>query len=163
MDFATRTLAVMALIAALWFGMLIVSAELYLSAGDGLLDSRVMGYDITAVNLYLTQLSASEIWFYAGPFRLLGTLAPPLMACTFVGLILKLARTGWRVGVAFPLVYVFADLRENALIGQILSTSSESITPSLVAQASAMTQLKWGFLVLSLGVVLVLWKRERGR
>lgn len=161
MDFPTKVLGVMALIAALCFGMLIVSSEMYLSVGSGLLDGRMFGYDAAAVRLYLGQLSEPELWFYAGPFRLLDTVAPPLLALTFVGLIWTLGRSLWRMAVILPLVYLIADLRENALVGQILNIGIEGLDANLVMKASNMTQLKWAFLVLSLGVVLWLWKKGR--
>jgi hypothetical protein len=103
------------------------------------------------VSRYLALLSAESRQFYIGPFRALDTIVPPLLAATFSVIIWTLGSTLWRITVVFPLIYVIADLRENALVGQILQvTTTDAET---VSRASDMTQLKWLFSVLSLTVV----------
>ena len=134
-------------------------AEIYLSVGFGLLDGRLNGYDVEAVNKYLALLSSENRQFYIGSFRVLDTIFPPLLATTFAAIIWTLGSTLWRTTVVFPLIYVIADLRENALVGQILQATT--LDAETVSSASDMTQLKWLFTVLSFAVVLWLWRQGR--
>ena len=155
----TKTIAILAIASALGFGSLIVLSEIYLSVGFGLLDGRLKGYDVEAMNKYLALLPSENSQFYIGPFRALDTIVPPLLAATFTAIIGTLGSTLWRITVIFPLIYVIADLRENALVGQILQvTTTDAET---VSRASDMTQLKWLFSVLSLAVVFWLWRQGR--
>jgi hypothetical protein len=161
MIFSTKTLAILTFASALGFGALVALSETYLSAGYGLLDVRLIGYDVGAVTNYLELLSNEARAFYLGPFRTLDTIVPPLLALTFIALIWSLGQKFWRVTVIFPLIYVFADLRENALVGQILRAGPENLDGDMISSASDMTQLKWLFTVLSLAVVLWLWRKWR--
>lgn len=161
MAFSTKALAILTFASAIGFGALVVLSEMYLSAGNGLLDGRLNGYDGAAVFKYLELLPREGRAFYAGPFRILDSIVPPLLALTFIALIWTLGQRFWRVTIIFPLVYVFADLRENALVGQILQAGTKNLDAGVVASASNMTQLKWLFTVLSLGVVLWLWRKGR--
>ena len=161
MIFSTKTLTILTFTSAVGFGALVVVYEIYLSAGDGLLDVRLIGYDVGAVTNYLELLSNEARAFYLGPFRTLDTIVPPLLALTFIALIWSLGQKFWRVTVIFPLIYVFADLRENALVGQILRAGPKNLDGDMISSASDMTQLKWLFTVLSLAVVLWLWRKGR--
>ena len=89
------------------------------------------------------------------------SIVPPLLALTFSALIWTLGTPVWRATIILPLIYVIADLRENAIVGKILQSAGRDIDADLVANASDMTQLKWLFTVLSLGVVLWLWRKGR--
>ena len=116
MAITTETIAILAIASAIGFGSLVVLSEIYLSVGFGLLDGRLNGYDVEAVNRYLGLLSAENSQVYIGPFRALDTIVPPLLATTFAAIIWTLGKTLWRTKVVFPLIYVTADLRENALV-----------------------------------------------
>lgn len=161
MRVSNTTMAMLAIASAVGFGASVLLSEIYLSVGDGLLDGRLAGYDTASVNQYLGLLPAEGLTFYIGSFRVLDTIVPPVLALTFIGLIWTLGKTFWRAAIIFPLVYAFADLRENALVGQILNAGIGGSEDELVNNASDMTQLKWLFLVLSLGVVLWLWRKGR--
>ena len=159
MEITTKTIAILAITSVVGFGLLIVFSEIYLSVGSGLLDGRLYGYDVEAVTRYLALFSAENRQFYIGPFRALDIIVPPLLAATFTAIIGTLGSTLWRITVIFPLIYVIADLRENALVGQILQvTTTDAET---VSRASDRTQLKWLFSVLSLAVVFWLWRQGR--
>lgn len=160
---STKTLALLTLASAILFGALVVLSEIYLSVGEGLLDGRVIGYDVDAVAKYLGQLPNESRTFYLGTFRTLDTILPPLLGLTFIALIWSLGQKFWRSTIIFPLIYVIADLRENALVGQILRAGLKNLDANMVANASNMTQLKWLFIVLSLGVVLWLWRKGRAQ
>jgi len=161
MALSTKTLAILTFASALGFGVLVVLSEMYLGVGDGLLDGRLIGYDVEAVTKYLGLLSKENLAFYIGPFRVLDSIVPPLLALTFSALIWTLGTPVWRATIILPLVYVLADLRENAIVGKILQSAGRDIDADLVASASDMTQLKWLFTVLSLGVFLWLWRKGR--
>lgn len=124
MAITTETIAILAIASAIGFGSLVVLLEIYLSVGFGLLDGRLNGYDVEAVNRYLGLLSAENRQFYIGPFRALDTIVPPLLATTFAAIIWTLGKTLWRTEVVFPLIYGTADLRENALVGKILQATT---------------------------------------
>ena len=159
MAITTKTIAIFAIASAIGFGSLVVLSEIYLRVGFGLLDGRLNGYDVEAVNKYLALLSSENRQFYIGSFRVLDTIVPPLLAATFAAIIWTLGSTLWRTTIVFPLIYVIADLRENALVGQILQATT--LDAETVSRASDMTQLKWLFTVLSLAVVLWLWRQGR--
>jgi hypothetical protein len=151
MEITTKTIAILAIASVIGFGLLVVFWEIYLSVGFGLLDGRLNGYDVEAVTRYLALLAAENRQYYIGPFSALDTIVPPLLAATFTAIIWTLGSTFWRITVVFPLFYLIADLRENALVGKILQvTTTDAET---VSRASDMTQLKWLFTVLSLAVV----------
>ena len=124
MAITTETIAILAIASAIGFGSLVVLSEIYLSVGFGMLDGRLNGYDVEAVNRYLGLLSAENSQVYIGPFRALDTIVPPLLATTFAAIIWTLGKTLWRTKVVFPLIYVTADLRENALVGKILQATT---------------------------------------
>jgi hypothetical protein len=159
MAITTKTIAILAIASVFGFGSLVVFSEIYLSVGSGLLDGRLNGYDVEAVTRYLALLSAEDLQFYIGPFRALDTIVPPLLAATFTAIIWTLGSTLWSIMVVFPLIYVIADLRENALVGQILQ--GNTLDAETVSRASDMTQLKSLFIVMSLAVVLWLWRQGR--
>ena len=159
MAITTKKIAILAIASAIGFGSLVVLSEIYLSVGFGLLDGRLYGYDVEAVSRYLALLSSENRQFYIGSFRVLDTIVPPLLATTFAAIIWTLGSTLWRTTVVFPLIYVIADLRENALVGQILQATT--LDAQTVSSASDMTQLKWLFTVLSFAVVLWLWRQGR--
>jgi hypothetical protein len=159
MAITTKTIAILAIASVIGFGSLVVFSEIYLSVGSGLLDGRLNGYDVEAVTRYLALLSAEDLQFYIGPFRALDTIVPPLLAATFTAIIWTLGSTLWSIMVVFPLIYVIADLRENALVGQILQ--GNTLDAETVSRASDMTQLKSLFIVMSLAVVLWLWRQGR--
>ena len=159
MAITTKTIAILTIASVIGFGSLVVFSEIYLSVGYGLLDGRLNGYDVEAVTRYLALLSAENRQVYIGPFRALDTIVPPLLAATFTAVIWTLGSTLWRITVVFPVIYVIADLRENVLVGQILQVTT--IDAETVSRASDMTQLKWLFTVLSLAVVLWLWRQGR--
>jgi hypothetical protein len=163
MTISTKTLAILAIASAIGFTALVVLSEIYLSAGLGLLDGRLNGYDADAVTTYLGLLSEENRQFYIGPFRTLDTIVPPMLAATFAAMIWKLGNKLWRLTVIFPLIYVVADLRENALVGQILKAGNGNFDNAMAASASDMTQLKWLFTVLSLAAVLWLWRKGRAQ
>ena len=120
----TETTAILAIASAIGFGSLVVLSEIYLNVGFGLLDGRLNGYDVEAVNRYLGLLSAENSQVYIGPFRALDTIVPPLLATTFAAIIWTLGKTLWRTEVVFPLIYGTVDLRENALVGKILQATT---------------------------------------
>ena len=124
MAITTETIAILAIASAIGFGSLVVLSEIYLNVCFGLLDGRLNGYDVEAVNRYLGLLSAENSQVYIGPFRALDTIVPPLLATTFAAIIWTLGKTFWRTEVVFPLIYVTADLRENALVGKILQATT---------------------------------------
>ena len=124
MAITTETIAILAIASAIGFGSLVVLLEIYLSVGFGLLDGRLNGYDVEAVNRYLGLLSAENSQVYIGPFCALDTIVPPLLATTFAAIIWTLGKTLWRTEVVFPLIYGTADLRENALVGKILQATT---------------------------------------
>ena len=124
MAITTETIAILAIASAIGFGSLVVLLEIYLSVGFGLLDGRLNGYDVEAVNRYLGLLSAENSQVYIGPFRALDTIVPPLLATTFAAIIWTLGKTLWRTEVVFPLIYGTAALRENALVGKILQATT---------------------------------------
>lgn len=124
MAITTETIAILAIASAIGFGSLVVLSEIYLSVGFGMLDGRLNGYDVEAVNRYLGRLSAENSQVYIGPFRALDTIVPPLLATTFAAIIWTLGKTLWRTEVVFPLIYGTADLRENALVGKILQATT---------------------------------------
>ena len=124
MAITTETIAILAIASAIGFGSLVVLSEIYLNVGFGLLDGRLNGYDVEAVNRYLGLLSAENSQVYIGPFRALDTIVPPLLATTFAAIIWTLGKTLWRTEVVFPLIYGTADLRENALVGKILQATT---------------------------------------
>ena len=124
MAITTETIAILAIASAIGFGSLVVLSEIYLSVGFGLLDGRLNGYDVEAVNRYLGLLSAENSQVYIGPFRALDTIVPPLLAATFAAIIWTLGKTLWRTEVVFPLIYGTVDLRENALVGKILQATT---------------------------------------
>ena len=157
MAITTKTIAILTIASVIGFGSLVVFSEIYLSVGYGLLDGRLNGYDVEAVTRYLALLSAENRQVYIGPFRALDTIVPPLLAATFTAVIWTLGSTLWRITVVFPVIYVIADLRENALVGQILQVTT--LDAETVSRASDMTQLKWLFTLLSLAVVLWLWRQ----
>lgn len=159
MIFSSKTLAILTFASALGFGAMVVLSEIYLSAWDSLLDGRLIGYDVGAVTKYLELLSNEARAFSIGPFLSLGTIVPPLLALTFIALIWSLGQKFWRVTVIFSMICVFADLRENAFVGQILLAGFENLNGDMISITSDMTQLKWLFTVLSLAVVLWLWRK----
>ena len=124
MAITTETIAILAIASAIGFGSLVVLSEIYLSVGFGMLDGRLNGYDVEAVNRYLGLLSAENSQVYIGPFCALDTIVPPLLATTFAAIIWTLGKTLWRTEVVFPLIYGTADLRENALVGKILQATT---------------------------------------
>ena len=117
MAIMTKTIAILAIASAIGFGSLVVLLEIYLSVGFGLLDGRLNGYDVEAVNRYFALLSPENRQFYLGPFRGLDAIVPPLLAATFAAIIWTHGSTLWRTAVVYPLIYVIADFRENALVG----------------------------------------------
>ncbi len=121
MVLSTKTLAILTLASAIGFGALIVLSEMYLGAGDSLLDGRLIGYDVEAVTKYLGLLSKENFAFYTGLFWILDSIVPPLLALTFSALIWTLGTPVWRATIILPLIYVIADLRENAIVGKSYS------------------------------------------
>jgi hypothetical protein len=99
MEITTKTIAILAIASVIGFGLLVVFSEIYLSAGFGLLDGRLNGYDVEAVSRYLALLSAESRQFYICPLRALDTIVPPLLAATFSVIIWTLGSTLWRITV----------------------------------------------------------------
>jgi hypothetical protein len=156
---STKTIAVLAIALAVGLGLLVVLSGTYLSVGLGLLDGCLNGYDGEAVNRYLVKLSAESCQFYIGASRTLDIIIPLVLATTFAAIIWRLGSFLWRTTVFFSLIYVIADLRDNALVELMLQASTFDV--GTLSAASDMTQLKWLFPVLSLAVFLWLWRQGR--
>ena len=66
MAFSTKALAILTFASAIGFGALVVLTEMYLSAGNGLLDGRLNGYDGSAVFKYLELFITNTISIQIG-------------------------------------------------------------------------------------------------
>ena len=127
-------------------------------------DSRLAGYSPEDARSYLAALPPEARALYLGPFRMLDTLFPVLLAATLAGLTWRLSEarhTLLRAALMLlPLDYLAADLAENAKVAQILAFGPEA-PDLLIAVASRLTQFKWGALALSLVALAVLWLLRR--
>lgn len=152
-------------IAALLFAALAVLSNLWLQpAGQLVFDSRVAGYSLAEARAFLEVLNADQVALYLGLFRWIDTVFPVLLAVTLVALIANRKGRDLLRGVAAiaAFLYLFFDLRENALVARMLKTS-ENLSEELVASASMATMVKWGALAVSFGVLLwVIWRERRG-
>lgn len=151
--------------AALLFAALAVLSNLWLEPpGQLVFDSRVAGYSLAEAKAYLSVLSADQVTLYLGVFRWIDTVFPVLLCVTLVALTVNRKGRDLLRGVAVlgALLYLFFDLRENALVARILR-AGEGLSEELVASASTATMMKWGALAVSLGLLLWVRRQERRR
>ncbi|WP_390915234.1 hypothetical protein [Pseudosulfitobacter sp. SM2401] len=158
---AKHVLAVLMTLGVLGFIVLIVLSEQRLGVGEGLLDGRIGGYTVQDVYLYLQQISPQDRAFYLGPFRTLDTVVPLVMALGLAGMIWLHSAPILRVAALLPLFYLGFDWYENALVAQILTDGLKGLDMHLVTKASQMTVAKWAFLLASIGVTILAWRKAR--
>lgn len=151
-----RLVILLATLSVALFAVLAILSKGWLEP-DGVLifDSRVMGYDLAAAEAYLSALSPDARALYLGPFRQLDTVFPIVLGLTLVGALwlssMDLSLLARIAILAVPVLYVWADLQENARVAGILSGGGGDA--ALVAAASRLTQLKW--LTLGFGMLLL--------
>ncbi|MCX7558967.1 hypothetical protein OS190_05255 [Sulfitobacter sp. F26204] len=126
--------------------------------GQMIFDSRMAGYSVEAGRMYLQALTSEQTVLYLGPFRVLDTVLPILLALT-------MALFTWHhaAGVSVPLrlmaalspcVYLLLDLRENVFVALLLETGPQ-VSAGAILQASAYTVGK--FISLMLALLLCVW------
>ena len=163
-----RATLIAAVPAAILFATLLVLTELYLSP-EGLapFDARLFGYSSDEADAYLAALAASGgTALYLGLFRALDTVFPLLLTLAFLGALWVNTHGFWRgvrlVFVICPLVYLTADLWENARVAQILTVGLPT-SPEYVALTSMVTRAKWAAVLACWMLILVCWRRQLRR
>lgn len=132
----------------LFLALAVLSKSWLEEGGMVIFDSRVLGYDRGTAEALIEALKEEQLALYLGLFRLLDTLFPIALCLT---LLLLARRLGGIVAVlagAAALAYLFFDLRENALVAEMLRSGTD-LTDTLVASASSATLLKWTTLAAS--------------
>jgi hypothetical protein len=156
-----QVLAALLSIAVFGFGVLFVLSEMYLGAGEGLLDGRLGGYSVDDVAVYLGFLTPDARAFYLGTFRLLDTVIPLLIAVALAAIIWSYSARVLRVLAVLPFIYLGFDWYENALVAQIVTAGLKELDADLIARASLMTSAKWLFMLVSLGAAILGWRKAR--
>ncbi|NNE51128.1 MAG: hypothetical protein HKN30_01850 [Sulfitobacter sp.] len=127
---------------ALFLALAVLSKGWLEPGGALVFDSRLRGYDADAARAYLAALGPDAVALYLGLFRVLDTCFPILLTLS----ILLLARRAGPVPGVFPMIavlaYLFFDLRENALVSEMLRAGA-GVSDVLVQTASRATVLKW--------------------
>ena len=125
------------------FVALAVLSKGWLEPGGALIfDSRVAGYDGAEARAYFTSLEPRAVDLYLGLFRVLDTFFPIFLT---LAILLLARRTQGPIGLAAipaALAYLFFDLRENALVAEMLRAGKE-MSDALVVSASGATLMKW--------------------
>lgn len=161
-----RTVRLAAILAALALvGMIIVTKGWLEPAGLPILDMRFSGYDLEAVQAYLSSLGAEGRSFYTGVYHRLDT-AFLILTTFMLGGVIWLHTPHLNSAIRLllltvPAGYLMLDLGENALVGALLA-DQYVVSQSVVTNASQLTQAKW--LMLLAGVLLALgsWWIGRG-
>lgn len=167
-----RTLFWLILAAALglYAVMLVWSIPMISSAAGGqpIFDMRPAGYDFEAARSFLSALTPEGRRLYLGLQHRLDSVYPPLVALAIGWASVRLAPPSWRRAwpalVAPAALAAIFDLLENAAVTGLLTAPLDTMTPAAVARASHFSQLKTGFTVLSLTLLLgllVLWAIRR--
>jgi len=153
----------LSLCAALAFAALAGFAETYLRAGGmGVLDGRLLGYDLAEAGAYLAALSSRQTALYLGQFRLADTAFPALLALALLLWFRRWSAGGLRLALTLAVaLYLGADYTENMLIGRLIELGPERLTEQAVATASLFTQAKWMILAACFGAALLLGLRAR--
>ncbi|MFG6531619.1 MULTISPECIES: hypothetical protein [unclassified Sulfitobacter] len=155
----------LSLCAALAFAALAGFAETHLrAAGMGVLDGRLLGYDLPEVRAYLSALSPEQTALYLGQFRLADTAFPALLALALLLWFRRWSSGGLRLGLTLAVaLYLGADYTENMLIGRLVELGPDRITAQAVATASLFTKAKWLILAGCLTAALLLGLRARNK
>lgn len=165
---AGRARLYLALSAALCFAVLAYLSAAHLSPGDHRpFDTAWRGYDQGHAAAYLAALDPYARAIYAGPFRVIDTLFPILLAA-FLALALHGRTRGWGLVpqlllLIFPGGYLVMDLTENALVAQIVGAGAEGLDAKVVALASGFTITKYvllGATLAALAAAFVLGERR---
>ena len=134
-------------------------------AGQVIFDARLAGYGVAEAAAYLGALTEEGRKLYLGLYRVLDTLLPLCLSLTLALLIGQLC-TGGRLLRALllllPLVYLGADLGENAAVARLLAAPG-GVDAGRVAVASSLTQLKWLSLAACLMAIAGGWLGGRAR
>ena len=130
-------------------------------------DSRFLGYSAEDARSYIAALArAGGTDTYLGVFRTLDTVFPLALTITFLGTLwLNTASLGLplRMLLLFcPLLYLVADLLENAQVAAMLIAGPEG-SATFVEKASRMTQIKWFGVAVSLAAMTATWGHRRMR
>lgn len=148
------------------FITLFAVTELYLKPG-GLdpFDSRFTGYTPGQARAYLQALSeAGNTGVYLGLFRQMDSVFPVLLAATFLGAVwLNTSRLWWVLRgllMLFPLLYLWADLFENAQVAVMLK-AGVAIDDATVQQADTLTRIKWFCVAICIMGVIGTWGFRR--
>ncbi|MEM8692175.1 MAG: hypothetical protein AAGG57_09835 [Pseudomonadota bacterium] len=163
--FARITLLLSGL-AIVLFAVVAVIAETQLRTEvGGLLDGRFLGYNAEEAQAYLISLTGTQAEVYTGVFRTLDTVLPFLVGFAFASVFWSLSAgrsMAVRLGVLLaPLIYIWADLTENAAVAALIAGRAAGFDPSDVLAASNATVTKWVALGTCLLLLVPLWQGRR--
>ncbi|MGY6536360.1 MAG: hypothetical protein ACXIVG_13530 [Pararhodobacter sp.] len=123
-------------------------------------DVSLTGHDAERLVAWMAGMTDRGRALVLGPFRVLDTVFPLLLALTLV--ITGAARHVW-LGLA-GLAYAGADLAENAVIAAMLRAWPAAPGADAVALASALTIAKWVMVIPAVALGLWLfWKEVKGQ
>jgi hypothetical protein len=156
--------------AAMWLWTIpIISAG---TTPPGLMDMQPADMSAEATRTYLATMSDTALRTYLGPQRVLDTVFPIALAAALAlaTLLLLRPRIGRLALVAalVPMLYLYADLLENAAIADLLRRPNAA--DAVIEQARVYTQVKFQVLLIA-GLILALalfsrlvnWSLERIR
>jgi len=153
-----RAQVLLALGALLCLAVLTHFDRTYLSPGGlSLFDILPTGYDLNHARAFVGGLGAIEVAVYSGPYRVVDTLFPLLLAALLAVLLYERVRRWWVVSqvllMILPGSYLVMDLAENALVSQIVTSEVSDLRADLVNLASRFTITK--FVLFGASVVAV--------
>jgi hypothetical protein len=153
---------------AAWLGMNLwtVPEIEKLSGGLRLLDMRFTGYSFEEAHAFVAAIGEEGTARYLGAQMWLDMVFPPLLGAVLFFLYrwLFTGLPGLIIGTV-SLIYVVADILENAAIVAMLRAGADSLTPEMAATANQWTTTKWGLgivglIMLIIGIVLRLRRRR---
>lgn len=144
-------------LAGLLFLALAVLSKGWLEAGGLVIfDSRFPGYSHDEAEHLIRTLGSDGIALYLGLFRVLDTLFPLALCLSLLLLARRAGNVFGLAGVVAALAYLFFDLRENALVAEMLRSAAD-LGHDLVASASSATFWKWITLAVSFLSLCAAW------
>lgn len=138
------------------------------AGGRPAFDIRVTGYGADTARAYLGALSDRGRALYLREMRVLDTLFPAALYLAWRDAVWQAQgpATPWpvrAVALAPGLIYLLADLWENAAIAEMLRAGPQALEASAVARASALTVAKWALLAVMAVLLAALWTTRKHR
>lgn len=138
-----------------------------LAGGLAMFDLRNGGYDFETARTIVVSLGAEGRQYYQGVQHVLDAFYPPLLAMAVVYWMWRFAprwrAVGWPLpnpvllaAMAVAVLAAGCDLAENALVGRMLASGADGLTPELVGMASGFTLAKTIAVSVSQTVLLVM-------